>query len=122
MRGATTRSGWRSEWDADDEAAGQRALEQVAFGLGGIEETTGKRIRLALEPEPGCTIETVAQASEFLAGLAPEWIGLCLDACHLAVQFERPEDALAQLAEAGVPVVKAQVSSALRVPEPATAR
>ena len=52
------------------------------------EAETGKRIRLALEPEPGCTIETVAQAAAFLAGLAPEWIGLCLDACHLAVQFE----------------------------------
>jgi sugar phosphate isomerase/epimerase len=110
--------GWRTEWDAADQAAGRVALEQVAFGLDEIEEETGKRIRLALEPEPGCTIETVAQASEFLSGLAPEWIGLCLDACHLAVQFERPEDALAQLAEAGVAVVKAQVSSALRVPEP----
>jgi sugar phosphate isomerase/epimerase len=113
--------GWRTEWDAADQAAGRLALEQVAFGLGEIEDETGKRIRLALEPEPGCTIETVAQASGFLAGLAPEWIGLCLDACHLAVQFERPEDAIAQLAEAGVPVVKAQVSSALRVPEPGAA-
>jgi sugar phosphate isomerase/epimerase len=114
--------GWRTEWDASDQAAGRLALEQVAFGLGEIEDETGKRIRLALEPEPGCTIETVAQASEFLAGLAPEWIGLCLDACHLAVQFEDPEGAVSQLADAGVPIVKAQVSSALRVPEPATAR
>jgi sugar phosphate isomerase/epimerase len=114
--------GWRTEWDADDQAAGRRALEQVAFGLAELEDETGKRIRLALEPEPGCTIETVAQASEFLAGLAPEWIGLCLDACHLAVQFETAEGAVARLADAGVPVVKAQVSSALRVPEPATAR
>jgi len=114
--------GWRTEWDAADQAAARLALEQVAFGLGEIEDTTGKRIRLALEPEPGCTIETVAQASEFLAGLAPEWIGLCLDACHLAVQFEQADSALAGLADAGVPVVKAQVSSALRVPEPGGAR
>jgi sugar phosphate isomerase/epimerase len=110
--------GWRTEWDEADQAAGKLALEQVAFGLAEIEDETGKRIRLALEPEPGCTIETVAQASEFLAGLAPEWIGLCLDACHLAVQFESADGAVAQLAEAGVPVVKAQVSSALRVPVP----
>jgi hypothetical protein len=34
------------------------------------------------------------------------------------VQFEAPDAALAQLGDAGVPVVKAQVSSALRVPEP----
>jgi sugar phosphate isomerase/epimerase len=114
--------GWRTEWDGDDQMAAQRALDQVAFGLEELQDQTGKRIRLALEPEPGCTIETVAQASEFLAGLAPEWIGLCLDACHLAVQFEDPDGALADLAAAGVPVVKAQVSSALRVPEPAGAR
>jgi len=115
---STLPPGWRTEWDAADQAAAGIALEQVAAGLAAIEHTTGKRIRLGLEPEPGCTIETVAQASEFLAGLAPEWIGLCLDACHLAVQFEQADGALAQLAGAGVPVVKAQVSSALRVPEP----
>ena len=113
--------GWRTEWDAADQEAARAALQQVAVGLAEIEGATGKTIRLALEPEPGCTIETVAQASDFLAGLAPEWIGLCLDACHLAVQFERADGALEQLAAAGVPIVKAQVSSALRVPEPAGA-
>ena len=35
------------------------ALQQVAVGLAEIEAATGKTIRLALEPEPGCTIETV---------------------------------------------------------------
>ncbi len=113
--------GWREEWDAGASAIARGALEEVAEGLGQLEERTGKRIRVALEPEPGCTIETVAQAADFLAGLAPEWVGLCLDACHLAVQFEEPEAALARLAESGVPVVKAQVSSALRVERP-TAR
>jgi len=110
--------GWREEWDAGASAIARGALEEVAEGLGQLEERTGKRIRVALEPEPGCTIETVAQAADFLAGLAPEWVGLCLDACHLAVQFEEPEAALARLAESGVPVVKAQVSSALRVERP----
>src|SRR4029079_11104219 len=98
------------------------ALEEVAAGLMALESGTGKRIRIALEPEPGCTIETVAQAADFLAGLAPEWIGLCLDACHLAVQFEVADGALALLGDAGVAVVKAQVSSALRVPAPESSR
>ena len=114
--------GWRTEWDAAAADAGRRALEEVAAGLMALEAETGKRIRIALEPEPGCTIETVAQAADFLAGLAPEWIGLCLDACHLAVQFEVADGALALLADAGVPVVKAQVSSALRVPAPESSR
>ena len=114
--------GWRTEWDAAAADAGRRALEEVAAGLIALEAETGKRIRIALEPEPGCTIETVAQAADFLAGLAPEWIGLCLDACHLAVQFEVADGALALLADAGVAVVKAQVSSALRVPAPESSR
>jgi sugar phosphate isomerase/epimerase len=110
--------GWRTEWSADDAEVGRRALETVAAGLVELEAETGKKIRIALEPEPGCTIETVAQAADFLGGLAPEWIGLCLDACHLAVQFEAPDGALGLLEQAGVPVVKAQVSSALQVFDP----
>ena len=112
--------GWRHEWDAESDAAGRKALETVAQELERLHEQTGKRIRIALEPEPGCEIETIAQASAYLATLAPDWIGLCLDACHLAVQFEDADTALADLAQAQVPVVKAQVSSALRVPAPGT--
>jgi len=112
--------GWRHEWDETAAAAGRVALEQVAEALERLHAQTGKRIRVALEPEPGCEIETVAQAAPFLASLAPEWIGLCLDACHLAVQFEDAAGAVAELERAAVPVVKAQVSSALRVPAPAS--
>ena len=39
--------------------------------------------------------------------------GVCLDACHMAVEFEDPADGLAQLGGAGIPVLKVQVSSAL---------
>jgi sugar phosphate isomerase/epimerase len=109
---------WRKEWSDDDAAAGRAALSSLAEELRALREETGKRIRIALEPEPGCTIETVVQAADFLGGLAPEWIGVCLDACHLAVQFEGPDGALGLLEQAGVPVVKAQVSSALRVGMP----
>ncbi|HEY8465839.1 MAG TPA: metabolite traffic protein EboE [Solirubrobacterales bacterium] len=113
--------GWRTEWSDSAQAAARDALACVANELERLHARTGRRIRLALEPEPGCTIETVRQAAEFLAGLAPEWIGICLDACHLAVQFEEPEEAVKVLADAGVPVVKAQISSALRVDEPGSA-
>jgi sugar phosphate isomerase/epimerase len=112
--------GWREDWSASASASARAALEQVADGLARIEQRTGRRIRLALEPEPGCEIETVGQAADFLASLAPDWIGVCLDTCHLAVQFEQPGDALERLARAWVPVVKAQVSSALRVPDPSS--
>jgi hypothetical protein len=112
--------GWREEWTARAQTNALRALERVAHELERLHASTGKRIRLALEPEPGCTIETVAGAVEVLAGLAPDWIGLCLDACHLAVQFEEPAPAIDQLGAAGVSIVKAQVASALRVEEPSS--
>ena len=60
-------------------------------------------------------METIAQACAVLEDLAPEWIGVCLDACHLAVQFETAQEATTLTQDAGVPIVKAQISSALRV-------
>lgn len=112
--------GWREGWTPGAQAIALRELEGVAEELACLCAHTGKRIRLALEPEPGCTLETVAQAAEVLASLAPDWIGLCLDACHLAVQFEQPTEAVELLRAAGVSIVKTQVSSALRVEEPSS--
>ncbi len=63
-------------------------------------------------------IEHTGQAVEHLAGLDPEWIGLCLDTCHLAVAFEDPAEALGRLHAAGVPVVKTQASCALQADDP----
>jgi sugar phosphate isomerase/epimerase len=112
--------GWREGWDDASQAAALAALADLASDLEALAGRTGKRIRIALEPEPGCTVETIAQACDALAGLAPEWIGVCLDACHLAVQFETASDAVAALDSSGVPIVKTQVSSALRVPDPSS--
>jgi sugar phosphate isomerase/epimerase len=112
--------GWREGWDDAAQDAALRALADLAVELEELEHTTGKRIRLALEPEPGCTVETIAQACDAIGGLAPDWIGVCLDACHLAVQFEDPVEAVALLRAKGVSIVKTQVSSALRVPSPGT--
>jgi Xylose isomerase-like TIM barrel len=112
--------GWREGWGEAEQAAALTALADLAGELEALDRSTGKKIRLALEPEPGCTVETISQACDALAGLAPEWIGVCLDACHLAVQFESPVDAVGSLRSVGVPVVKTQVSSALRVDDPAS--
>lgn len=64
-------------------------------------------------------METTAQAVRELRGLDPERLGVCLDACHLAVQFEEPGAALRRLADAGLPVVKLQASCAVEAAEPA---
>jgi sugar phosphate isomerase/epimerase len=107
--------GWREGWTAADGVAARAQLERVVEGLKEVQAATGKRIRVAMEPEPGCAAETTTQVIEALKGLDHDWIGICLDACHMAVEFERIDDALTALDAAGVPIVKAQASTALHV-------
>jgi hypothetical protein len=110
--------GWRAPWSEGSAEAARLQLRRLADELAELSARTGRRIRIGVEPEPGCVVETTEQASALLFDLEPDWIGVCLDACHLAVQFEEPGAAVATLASAGVPIVKAQVSSALRVARP----
>ncbi|MFI0551328.1 metabolite traffic protein EboE [Streptomyces scabiei] len=110
---------WRTPWPPDRADTARRALDRLTAGLAAIESDTGRRIRVGFEPEPGCVVETTAQAVRELRGLDPERLGVCLDACHLAVQFEEPGAALRRLADAGLPVVKLQASCAVEAPDPA---
>jgi sugar phosphate isomerase/epimerase len=106
--------GWREGWTAAHTTAARTALAGVAVELEQLCQQTGRRVRLALEPEPGCAIEIVGEAITALEGVDPAWIGICLDACHMAVQFEQPAAALRSLQAAGLPVIKVHASAALR--------
>lgn len=103
---------WRTGWSPRKAALVTKRLEELARGLRRIAERTGKTIRVAFEPEPGCIVETTSQAVELLAGADLEYLGVCLDACHLAVGFEEA----AAAAGLGLPIVKLQASSALEAP------
>jgi sugar phosphate isomerase/epimerase len=105
-----------------------------------LHEKTGRTIVLALEPEPACLLETSADTVRFfdqhlfsrtaaerlarLAGLsraqaeraARTHLGVCLDACHAAVAFEEPGEAVAAYRAAGISIAKLQISAALRIP------
>jgi sugar phosphate isomerase/epimerase len=102
--------GWRTEWRDD---AGQ--LELLAKGLA----KQDRPVRVAFEPEPGCVIETTTQAASLLSEVDKDWLGVCLDTCHLAVGFEDPAAALGRLEAAGLDVVKLQASAALEAANPA---
>ncbi len=121
------------------EAAVADGLLRAAAGLVRLERETGRRVALALEPEPFCLLETTADAVAFfgdhlftpaaagrlaeLTGLGPDdaaaalprHLGLCLDACHMAVMFEEPEATLSALDATGIPIHKMQISAALRI-------
>lgn len=104
-----------------------------------VQRESGIEVTLALEPEPCCLLETAEETCRFFAawlhtdaahafvaresgsGLqaASEAIrrhlGVCHDVCHSAVEFEPALDAVQRYACAGVPVMKLQLSSALRL-------
>ncbi|MBT5810195.1 MAG: hypothetical protein HOI19_07450, partial [Rhodospirillaceae bacterium] len=42
-------------------------------------------------------------------------VGVCLDACHAAVEFETPSDAIGDLRQAGIRIAKLQLSAGLRI-------
>lgn len=110
--------GWRTPWQHEQQVAARSHLDELTGQLAKTAADHGRTIRVGLEPEPGCIVETTGQAASQLSGVDSEFLGLCLDTCHLAVGFEEPQRAVDRLAEAGVPVVKTQASCALEVPSP----
>ncbi len=105
----------------EDLAAIRKNFVDTAGKLDLLAQHFGRAVRLALEPEPGCLLETTPEAVEFFGTLPPEtreYVGVCLDACHAAVSFEEPLESLSALLAAGVRVAKVQLSSALRVALP----
>jgi sugar phosphate isomerase/epimerase len=119
-------------WGEEHNRLAALYLIRVARYLRRLAEDTGKAIRLCLEPEPGCVLETTAEAIVFFHGplqeaaardgepasLIDDFLGVCFDCCHQAVACEDPVASLAALAAAGVRVGKVQLSSALEVPAP----
>lgn len=82
-------------------------------------QQTGVKVRLALEPEPLCVLETIEETIRFFDRMdfSPElrdYIGICFDCCHQAVEFEDPAGCLEKLHLAGITIAKVQVSNALR--------
>ncbi|MDG4827506.1 metabolite traffic protein EboE [Asanoa sp. WMMD1127] len=112
---------WRAPWDAAQSGAAQRMLERLSSGLARMAWETGRAVRVAFEPEPGCVVESTAQAVRHLAAVDTDRIGVCLDLAHLACAWEDPAAAIGRLRAAGIPVVKTQVSAALEAADPVAA-
>ncbi|ROP56771.1 MULTISPECIES: metabolite traffic protein EboE [unclassified Rathayibacter] len=115
--------GWREGWGAEQDAAAVRQLALLVDELRELRRSTGHAIRLAIEPEPGCILDTVEDVVAWLhprIGLVdPAYVGVCLDTCHLAVSFADPAAAVRRIRDAGLRVVKVQASAALHVADPA---
>ncbi|KFG72678.1 metabolite traffic protein EboE [Streptomyces mutabilis] len=109
---------WRTAYDETRADKARTALVTLAERLDALHELTGRSIRIGLEPEPGCVVETTRDAIAPLTAIAHDRIGVCVDTCHLATSFEDPHTALDALTAARVPVVKSQLSAALHAEHP----
>ncbi|MBI5140782.1 MAG: metabolite traffic protein EboE [Nitrospirae bacterium] len=115
---STVPVGFRSAISGDDMPLVQRNIIETLNYLADVRERSGCEIVLSLEPEPACVLETTAELAQFIDSLAlspaqSRFVGICLDCCHQAVEFENPTDCLRLLADAGVRIGKVQVSSGL---------
>ncbi|MCB1914455.1 MAG: metabolite traffic protein EboE [Rhodocyclaceae bacterium] len=122
------REGWR---DHHHRLAAER-LARFAGALRALWARSGRRIRLCLEMEPGCVLESTDDAIRWFTEDLPaaarrngvpeaalgDHLGVCFDICHQAVMFEDVAASLGRLRAAGIAIGKIQVSSALEVPAP----
>jgi len=120
----------------DDTTAMALNLGILAADLAALREDTGREIHLGIEPEPSCFLETTGETVAFFrdhvwttsaghvarirgcgaseAGeIVRRHIGVCLDTCHVALQFEDPLESLRAYRAQGIRISKVQLSAAL---------
>ncbi len=136
----STVPGTFKQWATDETGAQivEHLLACVAHCTN-LARNTGVTICIALEPEPACLLETVSDVVSFfkhhlysqtsihrlasLAGCSANeaetalrtHIGVCYDICHAAVEFEDPLLGIKTMQDAGIPIAKLQLSSALKL-------
>jgi hypothetical protein len=116
-------------------------LLRVVAHLVALEARTGRRVTLALEPEPACFLETTDETVRYFAervhtaagvtelarlaavpiseaeGLIRRHLGVVFDIGHQSVGFEDIPESLGKLVTAGIPIFKLQEAAALWVAE-----
>jgi sugar phosphate isomerase/epimerase len=123
--------GWNQRCTDQESRYAQAAanLLVLADELDARYEKTGRRIRIALEPEPGCIFTDNASLRAFYqrywstpaishaqSQRAREYLTICHDICHSAVMGENQHEQVLESLSLGIQVGKVQVSSAIRVP------
>lgn len=107
-------------------AAMQENLIECVDHIEQLREKTGKDLHLGMEPEPlgffETSSETVAFFEELRANASADQrdridrnLGVNYDTCHLAIEYEEPEQAISNLRSAGIRISKIHLSSALRL-------
>jgi hypothetical protein len=109
----STHGGRYGEWEDGER---RQALAQFAEVLEVLEASDGTPVALSIEAEPCSSTTDTLAAAAWVQEIGSERLGLCLDCCHSAVEFEDVEETLAACLSAGLG--KVQFSSALRLESP----
>ena len=138
---STVPGGFKPDVEGPDaiQAMADNLLRHTAH-LVRLRRDTGRTVALALEPEPCCLLETTQEAVDLfrdylyngaaVARLAKDTgtstaaaeadlhrhLGVCLDLCHAAVEFEDPDEAVDALQADGIAIPKVQISAGIRLP------
>jgi hypothetical protein len=106
-------------------------LIRTARFLKHLHESTGRRIRLGLEPEPLCELSNTrrdslpvfrglfAQAEALgCEDIVRDYIGLCFDVCHQAVEFEDVRASIRMFRDEGIRINKVHITNAVELEAP----
>jgi sugar phosphate isomerase/epimerase len=110
--------------EESQEQAIRNNLWKCVEHISALSERTGKDLHLGLEPEPLGYFETSEETVAFFEKMRAEHpndvrlnqhLGVNYDTCHLAVEYEEPQDAIGRICEAGVRISKLHLSAALKM-------
>ncbi len=130
--------------ERDQQVMAEHLMDTVAH-LAAIHRNSGREIHLGLEPEPACFIETTEECVSFfnemllahgrthlcgLIGVDPNeaeqlirrHLGVCIDTCHAALQFEECATVIERYRAEGIRISKVQLSAALEALNTESAR
>ena len=122
------------------DAAIARNMARVALHCHRLAQRTGRKVVMALEPEPGLTYETTDEVIAFFNGpldqafsevlrgevgasnravaLGRELVGVNFDFCHQSIEYEENPISLRRLEDAGIRLYKCHAANAMRVADP----
>lgn len=112
-------------------AAARENLWECIEHIEKVSRRTGKTLHLGLEPEPMCFLETSEETVHFIEQMRQSrpgdlrldaHLGVNYDCCHLAVEFERPAEAIGRFLQHRIRISKLHFSNALRVKPTSEAR
>ena len=129
----------RNRPEHEIKTAVQRLMDTVLY-LRKIDAQKKKHIILALEPEPGCFLETTDTVIELFTHIIPtygfpyirdtygisvrdareyisRYLGICLDIVHAHVMFEQPYEVIRILHANNIKIAKIHIGAALILPQ-----